>query len=731
MDDENEGVVCGDLDLGNVVPGGIVPHAFEYFEEDDSCHLSMQALREACSHDDDHYRRCLEAIKEKALEEPSDARAPGDLPDEFGDEGTGGDGQHCSMFHHQCPSVTKIQETSVPGYTTYRLEVTLKPSAKNVYAIFGHRDSPLHVPAAWHDEAPWGTRWGPPKDALLDLAEEHGHPYARFDSWLSLGLEPCSGEGHLAERGLFNGNDGQSWTEKDSLDADNGALFCLSPQSGPADRTPIVVGQLTVPTGAGFEASFGMQGKSNGTCGCAHYVAGSGPDSGPGESLCLGPVYTRHGRFCEAMETEEDCQRNQGSGGCAHCQPDLCKWTESTGSDDWQDENVLFVVPPDDSPSGQNEPGQDERCESVFLGPDLGFLHVFRWSREGGSDGKGGCELDVERFELACEDFYEECMAFLNIGSADGDAAFDEDDVNGEEQPHEGRSGCPEVYLGPDVGWRDVMRRPSGAAATDDCVIDMLQLESICTDFYEECLLFLEAAEEGNEREEEGDPRPDRETGEGEGGTDPTESSETEQQARCAKIDLGPTIGKRAVFTWFPEDEMCHLDVEELLSLCRGLMKECIEAVAAVGGEWEGTGGVDEAKAALDRAHEDTEDEKADSAVRAEHAGSARANSAVIDADDDASGGVGFFGVFAILGLILAVAFFVQNARRGRSAEEGLRALYSRVDEAVGDGWMRSGGGDAMAIGRPEQGDSGVGGGETRYEALGVGVAEAQSSVAV
>ena len=51
---------------------------------------------------------------------------------------------------------------------------------------------------------------------------------------------------------------------------------------------------------------------------------------------------------------------------------------------------------------------QTPQCESVFLGPDIGFANVMAYN-----DVDGTCELSMAELATICQQFFAECIAFL------------------------------------------------------------------------------------------------------------------------------------------------------------------------------------------------------------------------------------------------------------------------------------------------------------------------------
>merc|ERR1711871_810390 len=48
------------------------------------------------------------------------------------------------------------------------------------------------------------------------------------------------------------------------------------------------------------------------------------------------------------------------------------------------------------------------KCDSIFLGPDIGFVNVFQYH-----DSDGSCQLSMSELQKACKQFYLQCLSFL------------------------------------------------------------------------------------------------------------------------------------------------------------------------------------------------------------------------------------------------------------------------------------------------------------------------------
>jgi hypothetical protein len=144
--------------------------------------------------------------------------------------------------------------SSVDGYDTYTLAVTLTGSASNVYTIYGNADSAMSIPAAYQQATPFGANTGGTNPAFWPLAAG-----TEFDSWLTVGITGGDAAGALSSIGI----DFDAWTTDTGLSTSDGAVFWMSPDDGPAAGTDAVVAQITVAEGSAGTATMGMQGRSS------------------------------------------------------------------------------------------------------------------------------------------------------------------------------------------------------------------------------------------------------------------------------------------------------------------------------------------------------------------------------------------------------------------------------------------------------------------------------------
>ena len=140
----------------------------------------------------------------------------------------------------------------VQGYTTYRLSVVLGKQLHNCYTIAGTMSGhPSRFPPARQVPAPFGTNTGGTNPAYWPYKSE-----TQYDSWLTVGT--TNGDNALGHIDIPF----QDWDESTELSFDNGAVFWMKPDAAPNSSQPIVIAQITVPTGTIFSAVVGlMQGR--------------------------------------------------------------------------------------------------------------------------------------------------------------------------------------------------------------------------------------------------------------------------------------------------------------------------------------------------------------------------------------------------------------------------------------------------------------------------------------
>ncbi len=162
-----------------------------------------------------------------------------------------------------------VGRTGPAGTTTYRLSVNLKDNVdglESVYKIYGSATSPLNLPAAYQVAAPYGSDIGGSNPAWFAVANSDVMGYAEFDSFLSVGITDSDVFGDLSYAGM----DWAAWSESSGLSIQGGSVSWINPSASrnQASTTiePIVVAQLTVPTGASATVTMGVEGCSSTGC---------------------------------------------------------------------------------------------------------------------------------------------------------------------------------------------------------------------------------------------------------------------------------------------------------------------------------------------------------------------------------------------------------------------------------------------------------------------------------
>jgi len=227
---------------------------------------------------------------------------------------------------------------------------------------------------------------------------------------------------------------------------------------------------------------------------------------------------------------------------------------------------ALFQTCLDFIESTENEP----QCDAVFLGPDIGLVNVFTYNDE-----SGDCMLSMQELAMVCQQFFQECIDFLESS----------------ENPE---PTCEPVFLGPDIGFANIMAFHD---STGDCQIDMVELAEVCRTFFQECLSFLESSEEPPPGCDEVYLGPElgfqniMEYHDADGSCEISlaelgrvcsgamfatcleflASSEVDTP-ECEPVFLGPDIGFVNIMSYHDATGDCQIDIMELASICSGEM---------------------------------------------------------------------------------------------------------------------------------------------------------------
>ena len=99
-------------------------------------------------------------------------------------------------------------------------------------------------------------------------------------------------------------------------------------------------------------------------------------------------------------------------------------------------------------------------CEPVYLGPAVGMQHVFVYTEP------DGCELSLERVFAVCTDPRTLAMCLSYVASPEP-----------EPEPEPALPECQQVFLGPQVGFVDVMERGGDGR----CSLSITMLSVVCS----------------------------------------------------------------------------------------------------------------------------------------------------------------------------------------------------------------------------------------------------------
>jgi hypothetical protein len=174
---------------------------------------------------------------------------------------------------------------------------------------------------------------------------------------------------------------------------------------------------------------------------------------------------------------------------------------------------------------GEDLQTQQPVCESVFLGPDIGFANIFSYN-----DADGTCDVDMTELATVCTHFYQECLDFLDGAT---------------EAPQ-----CDAVFLGPDVGYANIFVYQD---EDQSCHLSMAELAGVCAEHYQECLSFLESGDD------------------------------VADEPECEQVFLGDDIGYASVFEYHDEDRSCHINMQELDELCDSHLDACLAFLGSAG----------------------------------------------------------------------------------------------------------------------------------------------------
>ena len=155
----------------------------------------------------------------------------------------------------------------------------------------------------------------------------------------------------------------------------------------------------------------------------------------------------------------------------------------------------------------------------------------------------GCCEVsarEVRRFcsgrcamegDAGCVAILEECMAFIEDWAQ-----------SVAEEPPAGAPGCEAVFLGPDIGYANVMEYHDDDGS---CTISMTELAEVCQVNFAACIAFIQ-------------------------------SDEATARPVCDPVFLGSDIGFAHIMIYHDEDGSCSVSIAELSAVCSAHFAECL-----------------------------------------------------------------------------------------------------------------------------------------------------------
>ena len=165
----------------------------------------------------------------------------------------------CEGYNYICPKITEVtncNQGGIPGYTTFRISVVIKPNAdvSNLYAIYGDDyGNNLFIPRAYQTSINYGSNIGGVNSFFLD-----SYPNIMYDSWLTIGLS----SGNLNNKLSSIGIDFNKWDEHNDLNINNGGVFVMDPQETIVQGREYLLGQITVRQNSNPSMIVNVQGKT-------------------------------------------------------------------------------------------------------------------------------------------------------------------------------------------------------------------------------------------------------------------------------------------------------------------------------------------------------------------------------------------------------------------------------------------------------------------------------------
>ena len=147
-----------------------------------------------------------------------------------------------------------VATDGVAGHTTWRISAATGGEMQNMYAIFADSNHTVVLPPAFQVPAPFGADVGGTNPQLWSFK-----PETQYDSWLTVSAD--DGVAHASGALTTMGIDLSAWSASAGLSISSGSIFWLVADKAP-EEFPVLLGQLTVPSGQAFRGLLNARGKS-------------------------------------------------------------------------------------------------------------------------------------------------------------------------------------------------------------------------------------------------------------------------------------------------------------------------------------------------------------------------------------------------------------------------------------------------------------------------------------
>lgn len=172
--------------------------------------------------------------------------------------------------------------------------------------------------------------------------------------------------------------------------------------------------------------------------------------------------------------------------------------------------------------SSGKKPSKQPKCDSVFLGKDVGYAKVMEYHKSDGT-----CHLSMAALAKVCKQYFSQCLSFLQ---------------SSQNATKKTKPKCQDVFLGPDIGYVNVFEYHDSDGT---CHLSLKELQKACRQFYLQCLSFLQSSQK--------------------------------KAPKCQDVYLGPNIGFSHVLKFDKSDGKCHVDMTTLNTVCKVHYTECMQ----------------------------------------------------------------------------------------------------------------------------------------------------------